>query len=83
LQQSFASRTIGVELRHSFTDYNSDGLINVAGKLAPVPLSGVAAAYFASFLLEKGLRTAWLTLWLLWFVIGNTLLATSPVDQMY
>ncbi|RDW73402.1 hypothetical protein BP6252_07309 [Coleophoma cylindrospora] len=66
------------------TQVQEDSLINAAGKLAPVPFSGVAAAILASVLLKKGLRTAWLlAIALVWFVIGNALLATTPVHQTY
>jgi hypothetical protein len=53
-------------------------------KLTPVPLSSIVAALLASFLLGKGLRRAWLlTSALMWLVIGNTLLPTTPVHQIY
>lgn len=66
------------------TQLDGDTMLNVSAQLAPIPITGVLASVLASFLLKKGLRTAWLlAIALVWFCVGNTLLATTPIHQTY
>jgi hypothetical protein len=46
--------------------------------------SDTTAAIITSLLLKKGFQTSWLlAIAQVWFCVGNSLLATTPVDQMY
>lgn len=64
--------------------FRGDSLLATAAQIVPVPFAGFAASYLNSFLLGKGaLATDILAFSLLWFIIGNALLATMPVHQLY
>jgi MFS family permease len=66
------------------SEVNNESVLGVASKFVPVPISGGAAAILTSFLLRKGMKTTWvLTIALVWFCVGNILLATTPVNQTY
>jgi MFS family permease len=60
-------------------------MLTAAAYLAPVPPAGLAASIMTSILLSKGLMSppVILAFSLVWFCIGNIVLATMPVDQTY
>lgn len=59
-------------------------LLGMAAQITPVPFTGFTASYLTSFLLRKGFRAPdILAVSLLWFMVGNILLSTLPVHQLY
>ncbi|CRG92788.1 putative MFS-type transporter C1683,03c [Talaromyces islandicus] len=63
----------------------SKSMLITAAYLAPVPPAGLAASIMTSILLSKGLMSppAILAFSLVWFCVGNIVLATMPVEQTY
>lgn len=65
-------------------DFRGATLLGTAAQIVPVPFTGFAASYLTSFLLRKGFQAPdILAFSLLWFMVGNILLATLPVHQLY
>lgn len=60
-------------------------MLTAAAYLAPVPPAGLAASIITSVLLTKGLMSPPMILAfsLVWFCVGNVVLATMPVNQTY
>lgn len=59
-------------------------MLSVAAQLSPVPPAGIAASIFTSSLLTRGVKPpAILAFSLIWFCVGNIILATMPVQQTY
>lgn len=61
-----------------------DSLLSTAAQFSPILITGVLASYLNTFLLRLGVPpTDTLSLSLIWFTVGNILLATMPVHQTY
>jgi len=79
--------SFGIHIYYLITflsEVNNESLLSIASKFTPVPISGPAAAIATSYLLRRGIKTTWLlTIALVWFCVGNILLATTPVNQTY
>jgi MFS family permease len=60
-------------------------MLTAAAYFAPVPPAGLAASIITSVLLTKGLMSPpmILAVSLVWFCVGNIILATMPVNQTY
>lgn len=60
-------------------------MLTAAAYFSPVPPAGLAASILTSTLLSKGLMSppVILAFSLVWFCIGNIILATMPVEQTY
>ena len=59
-------------------------MLSVAAQLSPVPPAGVAASILTSTLLSKGWKPpVILAFSLIWFCVGNIILATMPVHRTY
>lgn len=59
-------------------------MLSAAAQLSPVPPAGIAASILTSNLLTKGVKPpVILAFSLIWFCVGNIILATMPVHQTY
>ncbi|KAJ5585266.1 uncharacterized protein N7459_005066 [Penicillium hispanicum] len=59
-------------------------MLSVAAQLSPVPPAGIVASILTSTLLTKGWKPpVILAFSLIWFCVGNVILATMPVHQTY
>jgi hypothetical protein len=61
-----------------------DTMLSVAAQLSPVPPAGIAASFLTSNLLTRGVKPpVILAFSLIWFCVGNIILAKMPVGQTY
>lgn len=61
-----------------------DTMLSVAAQLSPVPPAGIVASFFTSNLLTRGVKpSVILAFSLIWFCVGNIILAIMPVHQTY
>ncbi|KAJ5233013.1 hypothetical protein N7468_005969 [Penicillium chermesinum] len=61
-----------------------DTMLSAAAQLVPVPLTGLAATLLTAFLLNKGASAPMILAFsLLWFCVGNIILATMEVHHSY
>ncbi|PYH99817.1 MFS general substrate transporter [Aspergillus ellipticus CBS 707.79] len=61
-----------------------DTMLSAAAQLSPVPPAGIAASILTSNLLTRGVKPpVILAFSLIWFCVGNIILATMPVHQTY
>lgn len=65
-------------------NFRGQSLLSTAAQTVPVLFAGTAASYLNSWLLGRGvLSTDILAISLIGFIVGNILLATLPVMQLY
>lgn len=58
--------------------------LEAAAQFVPISFAGLAASYLNSFLLKNKIQPASiLSFSCIWFIVGNALLATMPVNQTY
>lgn len=59
-------------------------MLSVAAQLSPVPPTGIVASILTSSLLTRGVKPpVILAFSLIWFCVGNIIIATMPVQQTY